>query len=137
MVLDLLKKLYKKFNGGAAEIISLFFVAGVIFYAYGCESKVPSVLYPNLQVTRAELAAEIDSYLALAEIRFTSLDQQDRFKQLLFEQAVLIASGGTINVLGLLTTVGTLFGIGAVVDNRRKAKVIKNANSKNAGTDTN
>lgn len=111
-----------------AEIITIAPMLLIVLFAYGCEPKVRSVLHPEHKVTRGELQAELDNYLTLTELRFHNLQKQEQFRQLLFEQAVLLGSGGTINPVGLITTVMSILGVGAVIDNRRMAGKIKNAN---------
>lgn len=98
----------------------------VLLFAIGCESKVSSINRPSYFITRAELEAEVDSFLAIAKIRFDQLNQQDAFKKIVFEQASIIATGGTINPLGLITTIGTILGVGATSDNIRLRKKLKN-----------
>lgn len=108
---------------------------------FGCESQTQSLIDPNVKVTEAGLNIEYTSELArleneltvlkaTTEIRLQDLHKQDAFKQALFDNALLIASGNNPNPLGLLSLIGTIFGIGAIVDNRKKDGIIKGLLSK-------
>lgn len=80
---------------------------------------------PSQKVTRGELQAEIDYYLARAEVRFKNLDQQDQLKKLLLDNALIISQGGTLNPYGLVASIVTILGAGAAVDNVRRRKLDK------------
>lgn len=108
-----------------SEIIAIAPVCLIVLFAYGCEPKARSILHPGRMVTRGELTAEMENYLALTELRFENLDKQEKFRQLLFEQAVLLGTGGQINPIGLLTTLMSIIGGAAIVDNRRMAHKLK------------
>ncbi len=120
------------FIGNKAQIISIIFLTAVLLYAYGCESKTPSLKQAGKRVNRVELMLELETVLSESRIRISDLDRQDQFKQILFQQAFIIAEGGSLSIPGLVTTLLAVFGTGAIVDNRRKAKVIKDARKNNA-----
>lgn len=121
-----MKKLAELFRHYQGTSVAIIIVIAVLFWTYGCDSKVTSITSPNTKVTRVELKIEIDTFLAMAEERYKDLDRQDEFKQKLFEFGAIIAEGGTLNPIGIVASLGTILGIGAVVDNRIKDKVIKN-----------
>ena len=127
-----MKKLIKH---NVFQVIAIVHIALILFWVFGCNSKVISLNDHGLKINRVELQNELETILRSAEIRFADLDKQDRFKQIIFENAALFAGGGTVNITGLLTTLAAVFGFGAVVDNRRKDTVIKTVlrtNSNNA-----
>jgi len=110
-----------------ALILSLWF--------FGCESRTQSLVNPTLKVTEGELNIEYTSELAkleselsalkaTTEVRLQDLRRQDSFKQALYNNAILIAEGNNPNPLGILSLIGTLFGLSAVIDNRRKDGII-------------
>ncbi len=123
------KKLLDLTKKEIGQIIAIILAAGLLFWAYGCESKVKALNGSLRSVTRAELAMELDLILAKAELRFADLDQQDRIKKVLFDNAMLYAQSGTINPFGVLTTLAGIIGLGATVDNVRKRKEIKKISS--------
>ena len=95
---------------------------------------------PELKVTEGELSIEYSSEIRrienelltlkeTTELRMQDLHRQDAIKQALFNNAMLIAESGNPNPLGLLSLLGTIFGIGAVIDNRKKDGIIKGMKS--------
>jgi len=115
--------------------ISLCLCCLFSLWFFGCESKTQSLLSNQIKVTEAELGIEYDkemrrleNELATLEAIFTAREQdlhrQDALKQALFNNAMLIGESGSPNPLGLLSLLGTIFGIGAVIDNRKKDGLI-------------
>lgn len=109
---------------------NLFLACGIVVavillvWFYGCESKVRSIDGSNQMVTRPELRAELDVFLAKAEVRFKQLDQMDQLKQTLLNSLALYAHTGTLNPLGVLSSILGVLGAGAIGDNVRKRKEI-------------
>lgn len=108
------------------KVIGTVLCICLVFWFYGCESKVQSLVHPERKINRAELQLELDSLISSAGIRIDDLDRQDAFKSALFQQAVLLAQGGTINPMGLGFAVAGILGIGATVDDVRTRKRTKN-----------
>ena len=96
-----------------------------MLWILGCPSTVNSIQDPKRKVTRAELQAEIDYMLSIAEVRFKDLEKLDQLKKILFNSSVLLASGGTVNPIGVVTSIAAILGVGATVDNVRKRKKLK------------
>lgn len=118
----MLEKLKVFMNHNRYEAVACLVVFAILLWLYGCESEVASIEDPGRKVTRIELSAEVENYLAMADIRFARLDRQDEIRDLLFRHGVTYASTGAINPIGLLTSLGSLFGAGAIVDNVRQRK---------------
>ena len=97
-------------------------VIGLFFYAYGCESKTQSLIDPDKKVTRDYLQSEIDYLLNTGEIRFADLDRQDKLKQMIFNQGLIIAQGNEINPVGIITTLMAIMGVGVTADDVRLRK---------------
>lgn len=117
--------------------VALIICAGLLVWGFGCDSKVTSLVSPSLKVTAKELNVELDQLVARltgeiealikqAELKVQDLARQDEIKEKLFQFAALTAQSGTFNPVGLIALAGSLLGVGAVVDNRIKDKVIKN-----------
>ncbi len=94
----------------------------VLLFAYGCESKTKSLLNPESKVTRDVYRSEIDYLLTKAAIGERDLDRQDEIKTLIFKQTLLYAEGGAINPFGVITTLLSILGIGAIGDDVRLRK---------------
>lgn len=105
--------------------VALVVVIAMTVWLVGCQSKTDSILTPDEQVNRAELNIEIQTFKSKVEEAVKDLDQQDAFKQELFNIGIVMAKGGTIDPVGAGITLLGILGIGSVVDNRRKDAVIK------------
>lgn len=128
----MLKKLGNIFghNRFMAIAMSLAMVFGL--YMFGCESQVSNPFNPVEKVTRAELQIEVDRYLSKVDLATLDLDKQDAVRQELARIGTVLATGGTVNPTGAIMGILSILGAGAVVDNRRKDKVIKNMKDGNA-----
>ncbi len=93
-----------------------------------CESQVMSPISDNM-VTRNELSIEYDGVMAKVLLAETDLDKQDALKAKLTEVAFTLAEGGTLNPIGIATSLISLLGIGAVIDNKIKDRIIKTIKS--------
>ena len=122
-------------NQGMA--VSVIILIGVGIWTFGCESMVTSIIDSELKVNRQELALEItaervrleaklDDLIQRAELKGQKLDRMDAVKQKLLNFAAITADAGTVNPAGVVGLLFSVVGIGAVIDNRLKDKVIKN-----------
>lgn len=100
-------------------ISSMIIIAGLLFYAYGCEPKTQSLINPNEKVNLAELQLEIDTLMAKSEIRFADLQRQYELKDFIFNQSLIILETGTVNPVGIATAVLAIAGLGAGADDIR------------------
>ena len=113
------------FNHERYQSISVLITIAFLLYFFGCESKVRSVTNPERKITRSELQLELDTLVSKCEIGFSQLDKQDEIRNLILQQALIAANATSFNPIGLITSLGTVLGIGATVDNVRKRKEIK------------
>lgn len=118
----MLEKLKALMNHERYQLITVVVVLGFVVWLQGCPSQVPSLIDESRRVTRVEYQAEIDLFLARAAVGAESLDKQDALKAALAQNAVLFTTTGTINPVGLVTTVFGILGLGATVDNIRRRK---------------
>jgi len=118
-------KLKKLFNHDRYQMISVIAAMGFIGLLYGCETTAPSILLPGTKVTARELQAELELLTAKIDNSLADIEHKDKLKKFIYEQSLIVASSGTINPLALLTSLGTILGSGAAIDNIRKRKVIK------------
>ena len=112
-------------NGERYQSVSIILICLALVWFFACEPKARSVMEPTKKYTRAQMEAELHYTIQMYEARFAELDQWDRLIALAFQQGQLLAAGGTINPVGLLASVGAVFGVGATIDNVRKRKEIK------------
>lgn len=104
-------------------------------WLYACEPKVPSVMNNNILVTRAELQIELDQLLAIAEQRMIELDRQDAIRNVILQNALLIASGQPLNPIGLITAFAAIYGVG--VAGSKAVTAIKNGVDKRKANNVN
>lgn len=132
-----MKTLRKIVSHNQGTFIAVIVILGISVWVFGCESKVSSIIEPTLQVTRAELKVEVDQEIrrlegeleyiaAFSQAKVSDLDRQDAMKEKLMNFAAITAEGTTVNPAGVVGLLFSIFGIGAVIDNRIKDKVIKN-----------
>lgn len=132
----LIEDVKKWIRHNQSVFIALILCAIFALWFFGCESTTQSLINGKTEITESELEVEyaaelrrLENDLAtlkeITEVRLQDLHKQDVLKQALFNNAMLIAESGNPNPLGLLSLVGTLFGIGAVIDNRRKDGLIR------------
>lgn len=109
-------------------IIVYAVTCGVLLYLYACESRVRSLNNDKRLVTRAELQAELNALIDKAEIRFASLDRQDKLRQIILNNAMVVVQGQPFNPAGLITAVAALYGVTQATG--KTAGAIKNARDK-------
>lgn len=97
----------------------------LLVYAYGCEPMTKSLLDPETKITSRELETELQVLLLQHESRVADINRQIEIRNLIFEQGLLIAESGTINPVGLITSLLAVVGIGVSIDDVRLRKKIK------------
>lgn len=110
------------------QVAAIIVIALVLLWVFGCQPKTQSLFDPAKKVTGMQLQAELEFYISLTESKFADLHRQARIRQILFENAALIATGGSVNLLGLFTSLGSILAVGASADNvrlRRERKKLK------------
>lgn len=93
-------------------IFTIIVTVLMIFYIVACEPKVKSLNNNHQLVTRQELQFELENILRTAELRMAQLDQQERIRQLVLQNALLTLQGTTFNPVGLITAIAALYGLG-------------------------
>jgi len=103
-------------------IIGLIAAIALVFYAFGCQSTVPSLTTKDKQVTRGELQAELEYLINLAETRVDDLNRKDELKQKLLDAGSLVADGGNINPIGALNFLTSIAAIAFGLDRNKRLK---------------
>lgn len=112
-------------NGERYQTIAVIAGCLLIIYYVGCQPKGQSILNPNEKVSQSELQTEIEIVQQRIESSNLTIEQQQQVLDFLFDQALIVAAGGAVNPVAILTGAAAIFGIGATVDNVRKRKEIK------------
>ena len=132
-----MKNLMKWIRHNQGMFVCMLICIGLLGWTFGCQSKVTSLIDPVKKITAEELKleveaesrrleAELEQLLAQAKLKHAELARQDAIKQKLLDFALLAGETGTLNPSGLVGLAVGVLGVGAVVDNRLKDKVIKN-----------
>ncbi len=109
------------------KLIALTILTGLLFWGYGCPSKVASLVTNGKKVTRPELQIELDTIIATAEFRLTELAKQDRVRDIIFKNALLMIEGGSLNPLGIITMLAGIYGV-----TRGGSDLVKKVKKKNS-----
>lgn len=117
-------KFLKLINEQHWYIVAGIIVGGLVFWLYGCQSEVTSMIDPTKMVTRDELQLEADYLLGQVKVKMQDLDRQDELKLLLLEQAKIFGESGQFNPAGLLNTCISIGAIAFGLDRNRKYKKV-------------
>lgn len=126
----MLKNIAKWLSKNKAKIITWCVTGFVLFYMYACESQVRSLNNSKRLVNRAELQAEFNHFIDTADIRFASLDRQDKLRAIILNNALIVMQGQPFNPVGLITAMLSVYGVAQAAKNTSGA--IKNARAKRA-----
>lgn len=121
----MLQKIWTAIKHNHVLVVSMLACVVLIAWTYGCQITTRNPFEPSEKVTRPELDAEIENYVAKVSLAYKDLAKQEEIRSLIFNSAVAYASGEGVNPVGVITTLASILGIGAVIDNRRKDAVIK------------
>jgi hypothetical protein len=107
----------------------------LIVYQEGCEPSVKSLLDESRYVTRGELNLELDQIVAKAEFRMIELDKQEKIRDIILQNALVLAAGQPLNPVGIITALAAVYGIGSGVQVvRKRLIVVKDTGVTNSGS---
>ncbi len=124
-------KLIEKYLKEMPLIVAIAICGLLILYAYGCEPKTTSILYPTEKISRSQLENEFEYLINVHAQRAKDLDQQEHIRQVLFQHGLTYAQTGLINPIAIATTLFSVLGIGVAVDDVKLRKKIKKTNNNN------
>lgn len=110
------------------KISSMAVAAFFVLLVWGCEPKAPGLTDPTQSLTRRELQIEFEMLLQTYEYRLATLEQKERFRMMLLQNASAIAQAGTINPFGIITAFLAFYGVGSAATTAKnviKKKIIK------------
>jgi len=110
--------------------LAIIVLTVLLFWGYGCPPQTKSLLEPDKKVTRPELQIELDSIVATAQFRLADLDRQEQFRDIIFNNAMVMVETGTLNPIGIMTMLAGLYGV------TRGAKDIKDRVKKKTNSNT-
>lgn len=97
--------------------LAIFLTTTLVLFSVGCPPKTKSLVDNSTKVTRQELQIELTSILTTAEYRLATLDKQEEFRKLIFQNALVIVEGQPLNPLGLLTAFAGIYGVATATKN--------------------
>ena len=132
-----MKELAKWIRHNQGVVVAFVIACVLMVWTYGCESKVSSLIEDGKMVNAAELNVEIESetvrlqaelelLLKYSQLKVDELARAEAIKNMLMDFVAITADAQTVNPAGVVALLFTILGVGAVVDNRIKDKVIKN-----------
>jgi len=124
----MLKTLFKFCNDNHWFIIAGIILTSTIFWTYGCQSQVESLITPEKLVCRAELQNELQYIIGTASVRVDDLDRQDEIKQALLDAVNIIGTTGTINPSGLINLAASIGAISFALNRNQKLKSVIKTN---------
>lgn len=107
---------------------------------YSCDLRLQSPMDPTQKLTHQEMdaalaawitekEAELDLMIARTDGQFKKFEQFEQLKQIVFNSSVAFIQNGGVNPFAILFQIGTVFGLGALVDDVRTRKKFKNCSS--------
>ena len=109
-------------------ILTVFVSLGFMIYGYGCESKVSSLNRIGVRINRQELQLELDQIITMAQIRLADLDQQEAFRAIVLQNALILVQGNPLNPVGIISAVAAVYGIAQ--GGRNITRVVKDTRNK-------
>lgn len=114
---------------------SVALLGGVLLYS--CDLRLQSPMDPSQKLTQQEMEAALTAWIAgqesqldmmviQTEGQFRKFEQFEQLKEIVFNSSAAFIQNGGINPVALLFQIGTVFGLGAVVDDVRTRKKLKN-----------
>ncbi len=135
---DRIAQIWRSIRHNPFFFVAMAALIVLLLWIFGCEPTTTSPLDPAVKLTRSQLKIEFETYMQRVELANEDLTRKEQLRDLLLNQAFIIAEGTTVNPFAMLTTAFSILGIGSVLDNRRKDRVIekksdalKNINAEN------
>jgi len=117
---------------------SIALLGGILLYS--CDLRLKSPMDPTQKLTQPEMEAALESWIVEQESllnlmvvktegQFKKFHQFEQLKQIAFNSSAAFIQNGGVNPVALLFQIGTVFGLGAVVDDVRTRKKLKNGST--------
>lgn len=106
----------------------------LLFFAYSCEPKTKSLLDSTKSVTLSEYKSEIEILTDRFLTGFRDIEKKTAFRDFILQQSLTYTTTGSLDPIGIISSIMVLLGIGAAVDD---VKVRKKLNAVNKNKPTN
>lgn len=111
-----------------ATLMGVLVSAGFLFYSFACTPTAESLLDKHRRVNRQELQFELNQLIGMAEIRMLDIEQQEKLRAIVLQNALILVQGQPLNPLGLLTGLASIYGVAQASSN--VTRVVKTARDK-------
>lgn len=92
-------------------ILTFFLTIGVVIFLYACEPKTASLVSVNKRINRQELQLELDQLISLAQLRMVDLDEQEKLKAVILQNALILVQGQPFNPIGIISGIAAIYGL--------------------------
>ena len=130
------KILLTLFNHERYQSITFIIAFALMISLYSCEPQTTSIINPTQKVTSEQLTNEINYLVAQTETKIADLEKKKAFRDSILRETVKLTTSGNLNVMGIMTNIAAIVGLGATIDNARKRKVIKRLETNLQTTDS-
>lgn len=120
--------MYKWIKKNWTLSITILVSFGLLFFAFACEPKVPSLISRDKMVNRQELQLELDQLIGLAQLRMINLDKQEELRAIILQNALVLVQGQPLNPVGIITAIAAVYG--ATQGGKNVSKVVKEKRNK-------
>lgn len=95
----------------SSTIVMSLVTIGFLFYCYGCEPQVRSLLDNRQLINRQEFQLELDQFMSMAEIRMLDFDRQEKLRAVILQNALILVQGQPLNPVGIISAVAAIYGV--------------------------
>ena len=103
--------MYEWIKKHSTSLTTVLVTIAITIFLTSCEPRVRSLDGTDKLVNRAELQLELDRYISIAALRMLDLEQQEQFRQLILQNALVLAAGQPFNPIGILTGIAGIYGV--------------------------
>jgi len=121
----MLNKICQPIRHNQTLFVSIILCTMLTIWCYSCEPVTKSPLNPTIKVTRAELDRDVKIFADEVAFAYADLEKQERIREAILNAGLAYAQGQGVSIVGLISTLSSIVGVGAIIDNRRKDAVIK------------
>jgi len=118
-------KLLQTIRHNQNVICSTIICITLAIWCYSCEPVTRSPREPTRKVTRSQLELEIKIFADEVAFAYADLQKQEQIREAILNSGLAYTQGQGVSIIGLISTLSSIVGVGAIIDNRRKDAIIK------------
>mgnify|MGYP001049127298 CR=1 FL=1 len=121
----MLDKLLQTIRHNQTVFCSAILCLTLTIWCYSCEPVTRSPRDHSKKVTRAELDIDVKIYAEEVALAYTDLQKQEQIREAILNAGLAYVQGQGVSLIGIIATLSSIVGIGAIIDNRKKDAIIK------------